>query len=79
MAASGVSYFVGRESNSVYGETLSGVQTKNAKKHQFKYGIDPFVVEEIHRVGCLRGLAVNPLELRVLEILRCRHIIFGFV
>ena len=34
MAASGVSYFVGRESNSVYGETLSGVQTKNAKKHK---------------------------------------------
>ena len=54
MAASGVSYFVGRESNSVYGETLSGVQTKNAKKHQFKYGIDPFVVEEIHRVGLAR-------------------------
>ena len=38
LAAAGVSYFVGREANSVYGETLSGVQTKNATKHQFSYG-----------------------------------------
>ena len=31
MAAAGVSYFVGREANSVYGETLSGVQTRAAR------------------------------------------------
>ncbi|MAL85753.1 MAG: FAD-dependent oxidoreductase [Opitutae bacterium] len=60
MAASGVSYFVGRESNSVYGETLSGVQTKNAKKHQFKFGIDPFVVEGDPSSGLLARISGEP-------------------
>ena len=45
MASAGVSYFVGREANSVYGESLSGVQTKNARSHQFKAKIDPFIIE----------------------------------
>lgn len=45
MAAAGVSYFVGREANSVYGESLSGVQTRNALKHQFSGMVDPFVKE----------------------------------
>jgi len=44
MAAAGVSYFVGRESNSRYGETLNGVQIENARKHQFHVPIDPYVV-----------------------------------
>ena len=41
MAAAGVSYIVGRESNDVYGETIDGVQLMNG--HQFPDGIDPFV------------------------------------
>ncbi|MEM7698213.1 MAG: FAD-dependent oxidoreductase [Verrucomicrobiota bacterium] len=41
-AASGVSYTVGRESNSLYGETLNGVQTRNAKSHNFVHGVDPW-------------------------------------
>jgi hypothetical protein len=45
MAKAGVSYHVGREANVVYGETLNGVQTKNAKFHQFVCAIDPYVVE----------------------------------
>jgi hypothetical protein len=44
LAAAGISYHVGRESNSQYGETLNGVQTRNAGSHQFKKGIDPYVV-----------------------------------
>jgi hypothetical protein len=43
MAAAGVSYHVGRESNDVYGETLNGVQTRNATKHQFEKPVDPYV------------------------------------
>ena len=43
MAKAGVSYTVGREANSQYGETLNGVQTKNATKHQFVAGVDPYV------------------------------------
>ncbi|WP_413433059.1 FAD-dependent oxidoreductase [Crateriforma spongiae] len=44
MAAAGVSYTVGRESNDQYGETLNGVQTGMARHHQLRPGIDPYVV-----------------------------------
>ncbi|HOC69923.1 MAG TPA: FAD-dependent oxidoreductase, partial [Candidatus Hydrogenedentes bacterium] len=44
MAAAGVSYHVGRESNTRYGETLNGVQTANAVHHQFDAFVDPYVV-----------------------------------
>ena len=43
MAKAGVSYTVGRESNSKYGETLNGVQTKNAIYHQFENSVDPYI------------------------------------
>ncbi len=57
MAASGVSYTVGRESNKKYGETLNGVQTgdtartmtnqhsANAINHNFVTGVDPYRVK----------------------------------
>jgi hypothetical protein len=44
MAAAEVSYTVGREPNSLYGETLNGVQKARAVKHQFEHKIDPYVV-----------------------------------
>lgn len=44
MGAAGVTYTVGREANSVYGETLNGVQTENAKYHQFFNPVSPYVV-----------------------------------
>jgi hypothetical protein len=43
LAAANVRYTVGREANAQYGETLNGVQTKNAKYHQFVSGVDPYV------------------------------------
>lgn len=43
MAAAGVSYFVGRESNVCYGETLNGVQTARAIHHQFNAFVDPYM------------------------------------
>ncbi|MBM3972046.1 MAG: FAD-dependent oxidoreductase [Planctomycetes bacterium] len=43
LAKAGVSYHVGREANAKYGETLNGVQTKNATHHQFIKAVDPFV------------------------------------
>jgi hypothetical protein len=57
MASAGVSYSVGRESNSEYGETLNGVQanrinrtlkwtlSRNAHNHNFIDGVDPYVVK----------------------------------
>ncbi len=43
MASAGVSYHVGREGNDAYGETLNGVQTRNAVSHQFEEPVDPYV------------------------------------
>jgi hypothetical protein len=43
MAVANVSYTVGREANAQYGETLNGVQTKQAKSHQLFKGIDPYI------------------------------------
>lgn len=44
MAAVGVSYTVGRESNETYGETLNGVQkAKNLHSHRFVERVDPYV------------------------------------
>ncbi len=43
MAAAGVSYTVGREPNSQYGETLNGVQkAQNVKNHRFVKQVDPY-------------------------------------
>lgn len=44
MAAAGVSYTTGREANSVYGETLNGVQKANTVKHQFDLPVSPYIV-----------------------------------
>ncbi len=42
MAAAGVSYHVGREANSAYGEEFNGVQL-GSRKHQFLFAVDPYV------------------------------------
>ncbi len=41
MARAGVSYFVGRESNSTYHETLDGIRAVTPK-HQFVVAVDPY-------------------------------------
>ncbi|MGC1273786.1 MAG: FAD-dependent oxidoreductase [Planctomycetaceae bacterium] len=44
MAAAGVSYTVGRESNETYDETLNGVQVdENTHNHRFLVPVDPYV------------------------------------
>lgn len=57
LATAGVSYTVGRESNSEYGETLNGVQandfsitlrgtvSRNSANHNFIDGVDPYIVK----------------------------------
>jgi flavin-dependent dehydrogenase len=56
MAAAGVKYHVGREANAVYGETLNGVQAKNATYHQFEVRVDPYVVPGDPKSGLLPGI-----------------------
>ena len=43
LAAAGCTYAVGREANAAYGETLNGVQTAQARFHQFERGVSPYV------------------------------------
>ncbi|SDE43315.1 FAD dependent oxidoreductase [Paenibacillus sp. UNCCL117] len=54
MGKSRVSYFVGRESNAQYGETLNGIHPGN----ELPSGIDPYVVKGVPSSGLL--LRVNP-------------------
>ncbi len=56
MAKAGVSYHVGRESNATYGETLNGVQTARALKHQFTRSPDPWRVPGDPSSGLLPGI-----------------------
>lgn len=56
MASAGVSYHVGREANSRYNETLNGIQTKHATKHQFKMPVDPYVRPGDPKSGLLPGI-----------------------
>jgi len=56
MAKAGVSYAVGREANSRYGETLNGVETRYATQHQFNLPVDPFVIPGNAQSGLLPGV-----------------------
>ncbi|WAC40098.1 FAD-dependent oxidoreductase [Pedobacter sp. SL55] len=60
MAKAGVSYFVGREDNSTYGETLSGVQL--LKQHQLPDGVDPYVEKGNPSSGLLWGINNEALK-----------------
>jgi hypothetical protein len=62
MAAAGVSYHVGRESNETYGETLNGVQpTLNVKNHRFTHFVDPYVKPGDAISGLLWGIQTKSL------------------
>ena len=56
MAAAGVSYTVGREPNSKYGETRSGRQRALMKHHQLNAGVDPYVKKGDPSSGLLPGI-----------------------
>ena len=58
MARVGVSYAIGREANAKYNETLSGVQVKNARYHQFIKPVDGFIRPGDPSSGLLPG--INP-------------------
>lgn len=65
MAAAGVSYTYGRESNQQYGETLNGVQankisltlegavSRNGRYHNFVEGVDPYIIKGDKTSGLL--------------------------
>lgn len=59
LAKAGVSYTVGREANSQYGENWNGVQLMD--KHQFPEGVDPFVEKGNPNSGLLWGVSNETL------------------
>ena len=56
LAMAGVAYHVGRESNTTYGETINGVQTRNAVYHQFVKPVDPYIKPGDPTSGLLPGI-----------------------
>jgi hypothetical protein len=60
LAKADVSYTVGREANSQYGETLNGVQVRNATHHQFVKPVDPYVVPGDKSSGLLPRVEAGP-------------------
>lgn len=60
MARAGVSYRVGREDNSEYGETWNGSQLLEG--HQFPDGVDPFIVPGSKESGLLWGISDQQLK-----------------
>lgn len=60
MARAGVSYTVGREANSQYGETYNGVQMLD--KHQFPDGIDPYKIKGKPESGLLWGISSEAVQ-----------------
>src|SRR5258705_9831961 len=59
MAAAGVKYTTGRESNELHNETVNGVQLKD--KHQFPDGIDPYIIPGKPESGLLWGISPGAL------------------
>ena len=61
MAKAGVTYTVGREPNSLYNETLNGIQTARALKHRSPgWKIDPYRVKGDPSSGLLPGINPDP-------------------
>lgn len=59
LARAGVSYTIGRESNSEYKETFNGVQLLD--KHQFPDGVDPYKIPGHPESGLLWGISADAL------------------
>ena len=59
MARAGISYTVGREAASQYGEPENGAQCLN--KHQFNDGVDPYVIPGDPSSGLLWGIMSDPM------------------
>jgi len=61
MAAAGVSFTVGREPNSQYGETLNGIEKKlNRHQHLFVKQVDPYIRPGDKASGLLPGIEAGP-------------------
>jgi len=62
LAAAGVSYHVGREANSVYGETISGIERRLSVSHQMTDRVSAYVKPGDPASGLLPGIVPEPPE-----------------
>ena len=60
MAAAGVSYHVGREANTTYGETINGLQKEKTIHHQFVKPVDPYITPGDPNSGLLPNIVPMP-------------------
>jgi ribulose 1,5-bisphosphate synthetase/thiazole synthase len=60
MAKAGVTYTIGREANSQYGEKYNGVQLMD--KHQFRDGVDPYIIPGKPESGLIWGVSPDVLQ-----------------
>ena len=60
MAQARVSFAVGREANSVYNETINGIQFGHPN-HNFRVPVDPYVVPGDPKSGLLKGVVAEEL------------------
>lgn len=60
MALAGVSYVVGRESNTAFGETLNGLEPDCSGSLTFKYPVDPYNIKGDPSSGLLAGIGSYP-------------------
>lgn len=60
MAAAGVSYHVGREANTTYGETINGMQKGKTIHHQFVKPVDPYITPGDPSSGLLPNIVPMP-------------------
>ncbi len=56
MAAAGVSYFIGREAETLYGETLNGIRVLQAKSHQLRPSVSGYRTQNDPKSGLLPGI-----------------------
>lgn len=60
LAAAGIRYAVGRESNAVYGETLNGIRGENTYR-QFEVKVDPYRIPGYPQSGLIHTIQDGPL------------------
>ena len=62
LPGAGVSFTVGREANTLYGETIDGVQVARSSGNQLPNGIDPYLQPGVPASGLLPGLEATAPE-----------------
>lgn len=76
MAAAGIDYFVGRQSNALFGEDFNGFRAINEHNyHYFKSRVDPYKIKGDSKSGLLKFISAQNLQSTELPTKKFRHIV----